>query len=66
MSDRENQLTHPDELYRTLSAILTEENDSLVKLEENLDEQYQVLINQKLVEFLRVLKEQNPKQQENK
>jgi hypothetical protein len=58
VSDRENQLTHPEEFYRTLSAILTEENDSLVKLEENLDEQYQVLINQKLVEFLRVLKEQ--------
>ena len=58
VSDRKNQLTYPDELYRTLSAILTEENDSLVKLEENLDEQYQVLINQKLAEFLRVLKEQ--------
>lgn len=58
MDEMQATTTFPDEFYQTLTRVIREENDSLIGLEENLDQQYNVLIEQKLPEFLQVLKEQ--------
>ncbi len=48
----------PEEFYITLVQVISSENESLQKFVNNLDSQYHVLINQKLIDFVSVLKDQ--------
>ena len=48
----------PEEFYITLVHVISSENESLQKFVNNLDSQYHVLINQKLIDFVSVLKDQ--------
>ena len=48
----------PDSFYEKLIEILTAENASLFQLQKNLEEQYKVLLENRLSDFLRVLEEQ--------
>jgi hypothetical protein len=58
MTEKKNQNQFSDHVYKKLEKILRDENSSLNGLKENLENQYQVLLDQKLSDFLKVLEEQ--------
>lgn len=58
MSKQQEAISLPEEFYRTLVQVLSSENESLQKFVNNLDSQYHVLINQKLTDFVSILKDQ--------
>ena len=58
MANAHEPASLPEEFYSTLVQIITSENDSLQKLLNNLDNQYNVLINQKLTDFIQIMKHQ--------
>lgn len=57
-SNSKTAFSLPNEFYSTLVQVISSENDSLLKLSNNLDNQYNVLINQKLTDFIQILKQQ--------
>jgi len=58
MAEKKNQNQFSDNIYKKLENILRAENSSLIGLKENLENQYKVLMDQKLSDFLKVLEEQ--------
>jgi len=58
MSDFQNLKKMPDSFYRMMIEMMSTENSSLLQLQKNLEGQYQVLLDNRLSDFMRVLEEQ--------
>lgn len=58
MEKLDTNKNYSEELFLTLKEIIKAENKSLKLLYENLNRQYEVLLNQKLTNFFEVLEEQ--------